>query len=121
MSDTYTNNRTGEQFEEDWQNNDGKRMIKPIPKEPKRWRADPQEEYFYLDNFFDPILTTDTYSEADFTLYNIFNYFQTEHQAQLAADAIRELLKVIHTQGTILGYNDLVVALEAAHSAMEKS
>lgn len=101
-TDTYTNNRTGDQFQclENTTFFDGSgRMVTtlvPIQKEPERWRAKRNGWYWYVDSDLIPRSLLERGTPSDEGRHDTNNYFSSQNQAQLAADAIRELLKVIH-------------------------
>lgn len=100
MSDTYTNDSTGQKFEEvniaGYDDDYPTIIIKPIPPEPKRWRAEENHAYWAIDSGVGVITDHEDRGKIENYRYEFGNYFKTEHQAELAADAIRELLKVIH-------------------------
>lgn len=61
-----------------------------------RWRASREENYWFIDECFEPFRQIEVMHNKDTELYNIGNYFQTREQAQAAADKIKQLLKESH-------------------------
>ena len=61
--------------------------------EPKRWRAELKEKYYYLSMYFDVCSLSEDYSNIDTKLYNLGNYFRTKEEAQNAADKLKECFK----------------------------
>jgi hypothetical protein len=126
--DTYTRDRDGEKFEyagkESLLGKPTGILIKPIPKEPKLWRAKLNNIYYCVDSRCEVEEDEDDGVVIDNLRYEAGNYFKTEHQAQCAADAIRELLKVIHDPDAIKDglYRDhnLELAIDKARNTMDK-
>lgn len=63
---------------------------------PKRWRAESNKDYWYLDSFLIASKDSDQFALYNFNRYNSGNYFKTKEQAEAAAEKIKELLKQIN-------------------------
>ena len=48
---------------------------------PKRWRAEENEEYFYINNYGIVLNLEETYSNEDNCNYELGNYFKTDEEA----------------------------------------
>ena len=62
-----------------------KQKIDKINKEfqvPKRWRAEDEEKYYYIDSYQRILRNTDLRCSYDDMRYELGNYFQTEAEAQ---------------------------------------
>ena len=58
-----------------------------------RWRANPAEFYFYIDDDFSIGSHSDIRDGADESYYKSGNYFKTREAAEKVADQIREIFK----------------------------
>lgn len=54
---------------------------------PKRWRAEENEEYFYIGSGGQVWSTDETFSEEDEDNYELGNYFKTKEEAQKVIDS----------------------------------
>ena len=63
---------------------------------PKRWRAESNEYYSYLDSFLTVSEDLEHFVLSNDLRYDSGNYFKTEEQAEAAAEKIKELLKQIN-------------------------
>lgn len=54
---------------------------------PKRWRAEENEEYFYIGETGLVRVDKDNFSYGDNMLYNLGNYFKTKEEAQKVIDS----------------------------------
>ncbi|PIM93100.1 hypothetical protein CI111_02910 [Fusobacterium animalis] len=54
---------------------------------PKRWRAEENEEYFYIGETGLVRVDKDNFSYGDNMLYNLGNYFKTKEEAQKVVDS----------------------------------
>lgn len=59
----------------------------------KKWRAEKNGVYFYIDVDFSVIKTQECYYDGDVRLYKAHNYFKTREEAELVAIKFREVLK----------------------------
>ena len=59
---------------------------------PKRWRADYNEEYYYIEDV-EVKTFVEKYDELDYKLYDIGNYFRTREQAEEVAKEIRAIFE----------------------------
>ncbi len=59
----------------------------------KRWRAEKNGVYFYIDIDFLVIKTQECYYDRDVELYKAHNYFKTREEAELVAEKFRKILK----------------------------
>lgn len=64
---------------------------------PKRWRAEKGCNYFYINSCGSIAGSLDYYLPDNNKIYHFGNYFQTEQQAEAAAEKIKELLKQINS------------------------
>ena len=62
----------------------------PKRQEPKRWRAEKGQRYYYIDMCFEVSSFMEEYHNTDTKLYNLGNYFQTEKEAQELADILKK-------------------------------
>lgn len=62
----------------------------------KRWRAKRNEQYYTLDDYFEVFESEENNDHIDEKRYEYGSYFQTEQQAESAAEKIKELLKQIN-------------------------
>lgn len=60
---------------------------------PKRWRAEKNGEYWYVNPMLQVDKCHDTYYDDDDKCYNIGNYFRTREEAEEIADRFKEMLK----------------------------
>lgn len=63
----------------------------------KRWRAKKNEQYYTLDDYFEVCESEENNDHIDEKRYKYGFYFQTEQQAEAAAEKIKELLKQINS------------------------
>lgn len=61
--------------------------------QPKRWRAEKGEYYYYINSFLRVDKCRDDYDCDDDNSYNIGIYFRTEEEAQEMADKFKAMLK----------------------------
>ena len=59
----------------------------------KKWRAEKNGVYFYIDVDFLVIKTQECYYDRDVELYKAHNYFKTREEAESVAIKFREVLK----------------------------
>ena len=59
---------------------------------PKRWRADYNEEYYYIEDV-EVKTFVEKYDEFDYKLYDIGNYFRTQEQAEKVANEIKAIFE----------------------------
>lgn len=62
----------------------------PKRQEPKRWRAEEGQRYYYIDTYFEVSSFKEECHNTDTKLYNLGNYFQTEKEAQEVADKLKK-------------------------------
>lgn len=65
---------------------------------PKRWRADEDERYYFLNSRLVIVASVDTYSCADDSHFNAGNYFRTAEQAEKAKKLLIEALAKFHEE-----------------------
>lgn len=79
---------------------DGKRWNAEAKKvediKPKRWRAELNKHYWYLDSFLIVSGDLERLVTSNDLRYNLGNYFKTKEQAEEASEKIEELLKQIN-------------------------
>lgn len=63
-----------------------------------RWRAEKGEEYHFLSNGLTEGSATETNVSFDKELWDSFNYFRTEEQAEEAARRVKEVLHKFHEE-----------------------
>ncbi|MBA7489012.1 MAG: hypothetical protein HG422_08320 [Prevotella sp.] len=63
-----------------------------------RWRAEKGEEYHFLSNGLTEGSATETNVSFDKELWDSFNYFRTEEQAEEAARRVKETLRKYHEE-----------------------
>ena len=63
---------------------------------PKRWRAKKNEQYYTLGDYFEVCESEENNDHIDEKRYKYGLYFQTEQQAESAAEKIKELLNQIN-------------------------
>lgn len=63
---------------------------------PKRWRAESNKHYWYLDSFMRASKDSEQFVTCDSVRHALGNYFKTEEQAEAASKKIKELLKQIN-------------------------
>lgn len=66
--------------------------------EKMRWRAEKGEEYHFLSNGLTEGSATETNVSFDKELWDSFNYFRTEEQAEEAARRVKETLRKYHEE-----------------------
>ncbi len=75
--------------------------FEPIEDKPQRYRAQPQEYYFFLDEDFNPCESTEalpsTTTNIDDGRYKRGNYFRTFEQADLFGEAVKSLAEYVHS------------------------
>ena len=72
-------------------------FFEPIDDKPTRWRAQVNGLYWYAHgDWLEASYTNDSGSDTHDARYEGGNYFQTKEQAQAVADAIKELLVLVH-------------------------
>lgn len=71
-----------------------KNWLKELPEEKKRWRADRNETYYYIESFGDVNGDEEEGARIDTDRYNIGNYFKTREEAQAVADYLKALATV---------------------------
>lgn len=59
----------------------------------KKWRAEKNGVYFYIDVDFLVIKTQECYYDGDVRLYKAHNYFKTKEEAELVAGKFRKVLE----------------------------
>lgn len=59
----------------------------------KRWRAGPRSNYFFVSEQGSVRETIDVRSPIDNSLYGLGNYFQTEAEAKIMAQKVKQLFK----------------------------
>ena len=59
--------------------------------EPKRWRAEKNEQYYTIDSYFEVCESDENNDHIDQRRYKAGNYFQTEQQAKDFAEKIKQL------------------------------
>lgn len=62
----------------------------PKRQEPKRWRAEVGQRYYYINTLFEVSSFKEENHSTDTKLYNLGNYFQTEKKAQEVADILKK-------------------------------
>ena len=63
-----------------------------------RWREENYGDYYFIDVNLTVKSLDDTYSTFDNKLWDAFNYFKTEEQAEEAARRVREVLRQYHEE-----------------------
>lgn len=63
---------------------------------PKRWRAESNKHYWYLDSFMRASKDSEQFVTCDSVRHALGNYFKTEEQAEAASEKMKELLKQIN-------------------------
>lgn len=63
-----------------------------------RWRAEKGQEYHFLSNGLTEGSATETNVSFDKELWDSFNYFRTEEQAEEAAERVKETLRKYHEE-----------------------
>ena len=61
--------------------------------QPKRWRAEEEAFYYFVDATFSATCEREMYSQIDGFRYNSGNYFRTKEQAEEMADKFKAMLK----------------------------
>lgn len=61
--------------------------------QPKRWRAEEEAFYYFVDATFSATCEREMYSQIDDYRYKSGNYFQTKEEAQDMADKFKAILK----------------------------
>ena len=61
--------------------------------EPKRWRAEQGETYYYMDDTFNPYKIFENGTVYGDTRHAAGNYFQTEAECQEFCDKVKSLLR----------------------------
>lgn len=59
----------------------------------KKWRAEKNGVYFYINFDFSVIKTQECYYDGDVRLYKAHNYFKTREEAELVAEKFRKILE----------------------------
>ena len=59
---------------------------------PKRWRAEKDNKYYYIDEKGEIVKDYDNNYSSDEELYNFGNYFKTEEEAEKYRDRIEKML-----------------------------
>ena len=62
---------------------------------PKRWRAERNRGYYYINDYGIIYYTTDDYVSADNDRYEIGNYFKTQEQAKKALERVKKVLQEV--------------------------
>lgn len=63
-----------------------------------RWRAKKYENYYFVHMYLTAVDTIETYNSFDNKLWDSFNYFRTEEQAEEAAKRVKETLRNYHEE-----------------------
>lgn len=63
-----------------------------------RWRAEKGEDYYSIDGFCYLRQDREEFQLMDDKIYNNYNYFRTEKQAQEAASRVKETLRKYHEE-----------------------
>lgn len=61
---------------------------------PKRWRAEKDEWYYFLDSTFDVVYTSDSDEYRHSGRFNAFNYFQTKEEAEAMAEKTKLMFEM---------------------------
>lgn len=75
-----------------------KDFVSHVWREPKQWRAENNEPFFFVRRNLTIGSTIDDYYPCDSDLHKIGNYFKTCEQAQKAAQKIKDLLAKFHEE-----------------------
>ena len=68
--------------------------LEELPEEKKRWRAEIEATYFYVNSDAEVRYSFEDYGPVDYDRYAIGNYFQTKEEAQALADYLKALAVV---------------------------
>lgn len=63
-----------------------------------RWRAEKGNDYYFIDSFCYLRQDYENFQLMDDNIYNSYNYFRTEEQAEEAAKRVKETLKKYHEE-----------------------
>jgi len=63
--------------------------LKKAEKVNKRWRAEKEKTYFYIDSVLDVISSRECYWSEDYRRYVANNYYKTQEEAEAVAEKIK--------------------------------
>ena len=63
-----------------------------------RWRAKKGDDYYFIDSFCYLGQDREDFQLMDDKVYNSYNYFRTEEQAEEAAERVKEMLRKYHEE-----------------------
>lgn len=65
---------------------------------PKRWRAEKDDHYYFINPSLEVKGITDAYGYSDDDRFNVGNYFRTVEQAKKAREFLKECLTKFHEE-----------------------
>lgn len=65
---------------------------------PKRWRAEKEERYYFINPSFEVVSSSEVYDRVDNNRFNAGNYFRTEEQAEQVSKLLEETLIKFHEE-----------------------